>query len=186
MSPVAVRRRTYQRGLERPGLSIARAAGATMRASSNRLTVACEHGGNVTYDLRRLQGVTVYREAERALSAGDRVQFTAPDRTLNVANRELGTIVKLDASGHARVRLDSGRTVSFAVRDHPHLDHGYAVTSHNSQRQTADRVLVHVDSERASAELVNRRFAYVAVSRGPHDAQIYTNDRTRLPEALSP
>jgi conjugative relaxase-like TrwC/TraI family protein len=153
--------------------------------TNNRLTVAREHGGNITYDPRRLQGVTVYREAERALSAGDRVQFTAPDRSLNVANRELGTIETLDGSGHVRVRLDSGRTVSFSVRDHPHLDHGYAVTSHSSQGQTVDRVLVHVDSERASAELVNRRFGYVAVSRGRHDAQIYTNDRTRLPDALS-
>ncbi|PYT66714.1 MAG: hypothetical protein DMG39_25810 [Acidobacteria bacterium] len=43
---------------------------------------------------------------------------------------------------------------------------GYAVTSHSSQGQTADRVLIHVDSERAGEKLVNRRLAYVAVSRG--------------------
>jgi len=30
---------------------------------------------------------------------------------------------------------------------HPHLDHGYAMTSHYSQGQTADRVLIHVDTE---------------------------------------
>ena len=35
---------------------------------------------SVTYDPRRLQGVTVYRESERAFSEGDRVQFTAPDK----------------------------------------------------------------------------------------------------------
>ena len=151
---------------------------------NNRLIVARQDGGQLSYDPRRLQGVTVYREVERALSAGDRVQFTAPDRSLSVANRELGTIEGLDAEGKARVRLDSGRTVSFAIRDHPHLDHGYAVTSHSSQGQTADRVLVHVDSDRG-AELVNRRFAYVAVSRARHDAHIYTNDRSRLPETLS-
>ena len=33
--------------------------------------------------------------------------------------------------------------------------------------------------------LVNRRLAYVAVSRGRYDAEIYTNDRSRLGEALS-
>jgi ATP-dependent exoDNAse (exonuclease V) alpha subunit len=32
--------------------------------------------------------------------------------------------------------------------------------------------------------LVNRRLAYVAVSRARHDAQIYTNDRAHLAEAL--
>ena len=31
------------------------------------------------------------------------------------------------------------------------------MTSHSSQGQTADRVLVHVDTERASEKLVNRR-----------------------------
>lgn len=39
---------------------------------------------------------------------------------------------------------------------------------------------VHVDTDRVGEHLVNRRLAYVAVSRGRHDAQIYTNDKTRL------
>jgi ATP-dependent exoDNAse (exonuclease V) alpha subunit len=59
------------------------------------------------------------------------------------------------------------------------------VTSHSSQGQTADRVLVHVDTERIGAQLVNRRLAYVAVSRGRYDAQIYTNDKAQLGNALS-
>jgi hypothetical protein len=32
---------------------------------------------------------------------------------------------------------------------------------------------------------VNRRLAYVAVSRGRYDAQIYTSDKTQLAEGLS-
>ena len=83
------------------------------------------------------------------------------------------------------MRLDSGRTVAFTLDEHPHLDYGYAVTSHSSQGQTADRVLVHVDTERAGEQLVNRRLAYVAVSRGRYDAQIYTNDKAQLGDALS-
>ena len=34
-----------------------------------------------------------------------------------------------------------------SVFEHPHLDDGYAVTSYSSQGQTADRVLVHGDTE---------------------------------------
>jgi ATP-dependent exoDNAse (exonuclease V) alpha subunit len=49
------------------------------------------------------------------------------------------------------------------------------VTSHSSQGVTADRVLVHVDTEQAHDQLVNSRLAYVSVSRGRFDAQIYTN-----------
>jgi len=156
-------------------------------ADKNHLTVARANGERVTYDPRRLQGVTVYRESERAFAVGDRVQITSPDRERHLANRELGTIEALDpqnAKGSLQVRLDSGRAAAFS-RDAPlHLDYGYAVTSHSSQGQTADRVLVHVDTERAGEALINRRFAYVALSRSRYDAHLYTNDRAGLSEAL--
>ena len=117
-------------------------------------------------------------------SEGDRVQFTAPNRERHIANRELGTIEKIDESGNLQLRFDSGREVAFNIRENPHLDYGYAVTSHSSQGQTADRVLIHIDTEKAGEKLVNRRLAYVAISRGRYDAQIYTNDKTSLAEGL--
>ena len=132
----------------------------------NSITVRTDDSQRITYDPRRLQGVTLYHEAERMFARGDRVQLTAPDRTRDVANRELGTIERIDADGRMGVRLDSGRTVSFEPGERRHLDYGYAVTSHSSQGQTADRVLVHVETERAGEQLVNRRLAYVGVSRG--------------------
>jgi conjugative relaxase-like TrwC/TraI family protein len=156
-----------------------------VNAKENLLTVKRESGEKVSYDPRRLQGVTLYRETERAFSQGDRVQFTAPNREQHVANREMGTIEKIDASGNLQLRLDSGRAVAFNVKENPHLDYGYAVTSHSSQGQTADRVLVHVDTEQAGEKLVNRRLAYVAVSRGRYDAQLYTNDKINLSETLN-
>jgi ATP-dependent exoDNAse (exonuclease V) alpha subunit len=58
------------------------------------------------------------------------------------------------------------------------------VTSHSSQGQTAERVLIHVDTELAAKDLLNSRMAYVAVSRGAKDAQLFTNDREKLPQAL--
>jgi len=126
----------------------------------------------------------VYHETEHAFSEGDRVQFTAPSKDLRVANRELGTIEKINDAGNVQIRMDSGREVVFNIREHPHLDHGYAVTSHSSQGQTADRVLIHVDTDESEL-LINNRFAYVAISRGQYDAQIYTNDRSELPRDLS-
>ncbi len=129
--------------------------------------------------------MTLYRETELAFSEGDRAQFTAPYKEQLVANRELGTIEKIDDSGNLQLRLDSGRAVAFNIKENPHLDYGYAVTSHSSQGQTADRVLVHVDTEEAGEKLVNRRLAYVAVSRGRYDAHVYTNDKTHLTEQLS-
>jgi conjugative relaxase-like TrwC/TraI family protein len=153
-------------------------------AKNNLLTVTWNNRAEVTYDPRRLQGVTLYREAERAFAIGDRIQFTAPDRERHVANRELGTIERIEATGHLSLRLDSGRTLVFRLDEQPHLDYGYAVTSHSSQGQTADRVLLHLDTERGGEHLVNRRLAYVALSRGRYDAQVYTNDKAQLGEAL--
>ena len=65
-----------------------------------------------------------------------------------------------------RLKLDNERSMSFDPQRHPHLDHGYAVTSYSSQGQTADRVLIHVDTELGAKDLLNNRMAYVSVSRG--------------------
>ena len=58
------------------------------------------------------------------------------------------------------------------------------MTSHSSQGQTAERVLIHVDTEKSELWLTTR-FAYVSVSRARHDAQIYTNDGSKLSHSLS-
>src|SRR5438309_3460938 len=176
----------YTKGSKTHGIEAgeyARVEGANEQ--DNLVTVKRENGEQVSYDPRRLHGVTLYRETERGFSQGDRVQFTAPNRERHIANRELGTTEKIDDSGNLELRLDSGRTVAFNIKENPHLDYGYAVTSHSSQGQTADRVLVHVDTEQAGEKLVNRRLAYVAVSRGRYDAQVYTNDKGQLAAQLS-
>src|ERR1700682_2336078 len=175
----------YTRGSKTHGIEVGEYA-RVERANEkeNLVTVKRENGERVSYDPRRLHGVTLYREAERAFSEGDRVQFTAPNRERHIANRELGTIEKIDDSGNLQLRLDSGRAVAFNIKENPHLDYGYAVTSHSSQGQTADRVLVHVDTEQVGEKLVNRRLAYVAVSRGRYDAQFYTNNRAELAQGL--
>ena len=60
------------------------------------------------------------------------------------------------------------------------------MTSYTSQGQTVDRVIVHVPAKGMnSSDLVNQRFAYVALSRARIDAQVYTNDASTLVERLS-
>ena len=153
-------------------------------APNNIISVVRIDGSEQTYDPRRQQGVSIYREQKKAFSVGDRIQFTAPAKGDKIANRELGTFQSITDDGRMALKLDSGRNVSIAPQEHPHLDHGYAVTSHSSQGQTADRVLVHVDTELAAKYLLNNRMAYVALSRGAHDAQVFTNNRTQLPLIL--
>jgi conjugative relaxase-like TrwC/TraI family protein len=154
-------------------------------APRNRLTVELRDGAERTYDPRRQQGVSVFREGMRRFSVRDRIQFTAPANDLRVANRELGTIKSIEEDGRLRLRMDSGRTVELDPPKHPHLDHGYAMTSHSSQGQTGDRVVIHVDTELGAKDLLNSRMAYVSVSRGRYDVQIYTNNAQTLGQNLS-
>jgi ATP-dependent exoDNAse (exonuclease V) alpha subunit len=154
-------------------------------ARNNMITVVRSDGTERTYNPNRQQGVSVYREEPRNLSIGDRIQFTSPANDLKVANRELGTIESIGRDGRLSLKMDDGsREIQLDPRQHPHLDHGYAVTSHSSQGQTAERVLINVDTELPARDLLNSRMAYVFVSRGAHDAQLFTNDREKLPAAL--
>jgi len=148
----------------------------------NEITVHMEDGRDLTYNPQRLSGVSVYREAHREFSEGDRIQFRAPFTEKRVANGELGTIAKI-GDEELTVALESGREVSFETEKFRHIDHGYAVTSHSSQGQTVDRVLVNADT-RESALLLNDRMGYVAVSRAREDAIVYTDSIQNLRTAL--
>jgi hypothetical protein len=151
--------------------------------AENLLTIQKGGGDQVSYDPKRLSGVAVYCEVERQFSVGDRIQFTAPDKQIGVANRELGMIEKIDKDGNIALRLEDGQTIQFKASQHPHFDHGYAVTSHGSQGLTADRVLINIDTA-ASPHLINSRLAYVSVSRARIDAQIFTDDFSGLGQKL--
>ena len=154
-------------------------------APTNRLTVELQDGTERIYDPCREQGVSVFLEEMRSFSVGDCIQFTAPVNDLKLANRELGIIESISSDGRLRLQMDSGRAVALGLNRDVHLDFGYAVTSHSSQGQTADRVLIQVDTKLGAKDLLNSRMAYVAVSRGAHDAQIFTNDETALGLTLS-
>lgn len=177
----------YVRGSKEHGIEArSYAQVVTTNAAENLVTVQKANGQQVTYDPSRLRGVAAYREIEREFAIGDKIQFTAPSRDLQVANRDLGTIQHIGEDGKISIRMDGakGRIVRFDANGMRHLDHGYAVTSHSSQGLTSERVIVNMDTE-VHPELISSRFAYVSVSRASHDAQIYTNNAASLAGSLS-
>jgi ATP-dependent exoDNAse (exonuclease V) alpha subunit len=115
---------------------------------------------------------------------GDRIQFTAPDKTLGVANRDLAVIESVSSDGLITARLDNNRRIEFDASEYRHFDHGYAVTSHSSQGLTAERVLVNADTG-VHPDLLNSRFGYVSISRASHEATLFTDDMTKLNPQLS-
>lgn len=177
----------YTRGSKEHGIEPSSYAQVvTTGAKENLVTVRKQDGQQVTYDPSRLRGIAAYREIEREFAVGDKIQFTAPLRNLQVANRDLGTIQHIGDDGRISVRIDGarGRIVRFDANEMRHYDHGYAMTSYSSQGLTSERVLVNMDTD-VHPELINSRFAYVSVSRASHDAQIYTNNAASLAGSLS-
>jgi conjugative relaxase-like TrwC/TraI family protein len=170
----------YTRGSKAIGIEAAAYASVVaINPSANQLTVEKANGELATYDPRRLTGVSVYQEIDREFSVGDRVQFTAPDKSLGVANRDLAIVDAIHPDGRMSARLDNNREIEFNAREHRHFDHGYAVTSHSSQGLTAERVLVHADTG-VHPDLLNSRFGYVSISRASHDATVFTDDIQKL------
>jgi conjugative relaxase-like TrwC/TraI family protein len=170
----------YARGSKAVGIEAATYASVVaINPATNQLTVEKANQDLATYDPRRLTGVSIYQEIERELSVGDRIQFTAPDKSLGVANRDMAAIEAIHPDGRLSVRLDNNRQIEFSPNEHRHLDHGYAVTSHSAQGLTAERALVHADT-RVHPDLLNSRFAYVSISRASHEATLFTDDLARL------
>jgi conjugative relaxase-like TrwC/TraI family protein len=170
----------YTRGSKAIGIGAgAYALVVAINPAANQLTVEKGNQELATYDPRRLTGVSVYREIEREFSVGDRIQFTAPDKSLGVANRDLAVIDAIHPDGRLSARLDNNRQIEFNASEHRHFDHGYAVTSHSSQGLTAERVLVHADTS-VHPDLLNSRFGYVSISRASHEATLFTDDMAKL------
>ena len=95
---------------------------------------------------------------ERTFASGDRLMFLKNERSLGVKNGTLGTIEEV-FSRRMVVRLDSGQTVRFDLKDYAHVDHGYAATIHKSQGVTVDQA--HV----LATPGLDRHGAYVALTR---------------------
>jgi conjugative relaxase-like TrwC/TraI family protein len=152
--------------------------------AANLLTVEKSSGEQATYDPRRLTGVSVYHEVTREFSVGDRIQFTAPDKSLGVANRDLAAVESISPDGRISARLDNNRQIDFDATEHRHIDHGYAVTSHSAQGLTTERVLVNADTG-VHPELLNSRFGYVSISRASHEATLFTDDLNKLVPQIS-
>jgi conjugative relaxase-like TrwC/TraI family protein len=124
----------------------------------------------------------VYRPAQLALAVGDRIRVTAGGKTKDgkhrLSNGSLLTVAGFTRRGDIIVNHDW-----IIDRDFGHLAHGYVVTSHASQGVTVDKVFVGISSESLPATC--QRTAYVAVTRGKEQAQIFTDDRKELLQAVS-
>jgi hypothetical protein len=141
-----------------------------------------ENGSFVDWQPTRNPGFIAYEERSIKLDAGDRIQFTQGDKTIGYKSRELAEVAAIDADNRAlHVRRSNGQDIQLPLTRPLTIDYGYAATAHSSQGATVDRVLVDIDTKRLTT---NDAAYYVEISRARHEAKIYTNDRTKLPDAV--
>jgi hypothetical protein len=93
----------YTRGSKVIGIGAgAFASVVAINPGANQVTVEKPNQELVIYDPRRLNGVSVYQEMERELSIGDRIQFTAPDKSFE---GNMGSIQREDSAFYAKRRI---------------------------------------------------------------------------------
>ena len=99
----------------------------------------------------------------------DRVLITRNSRTLGVKNGQLGTVRHVNRHfGRMTIALDSGRFVSHNINDFPHVELGYAVTTHKAQGMTAKDSYILV-----GGSMQDREITYVQASRGKSETRFY-------------
>jgi ATP-dependent exoDNAse (exonuclease V) alpha subunit len=122
-----------------------------------------------------------FRPAQLALAVGDRIRVTARGKTKEGHRLSNGSLLNVKGfTKRGDIIVDGGKVID---RDFGHITHGYVVTSHASQGVTVDKVFIGVSSE--SFPATYQRTAYVAVTRGREQAQIFTDDRKELLRVIS-
>jgi len=129
---------------------------------------------------KHLDKITVCQPKELSLSAGDRLQLKANDKSQDggkLANGELVTVKEIHADG--RIALDDGRVLPKRYRQ---FVRGYAVTSYAAQGKNVDYVLF---SDSAVKAATNQNQWYVTISRGRKGVKVFTADKIQLRENVA-
>src|SRR6266498_1498883 len=116
--------------------------------------------------------VTVSLSRTIEICPGEKILIRHNHREAGLVNGQVLTVSRLCTDGTLETR--EGKLVPSGFR---HFCHGYVVTSHKAQGRTHDQVVI-------AAEQLDSKAAYVACSRGRHQARIFTPEKGHLLERL--
>jgi hypothetical protein len=147
-------------------------------AKKNVLTIETRDGEQVSYNpvhlKQQTKESTVYREEERDLAVGERIQFTAPDRENRIRSGDFATVERIGDDNALSVRLDNGKAVELDPEKARHIDYGYTVET--AKHISADRILLTGES----GQLAEQQSALAKLNPSVYDLAIYTSDSTNL------
>ena len=96
--------------------------------------------------------------------------FTHNDYNLDIRNGQRATIESADPFGLINVRLDGGETRRINVEVYPHIDYGWASTTHKAQGATVERAFVYGHSNESMA---SQQATYVQISRAKGETKLF-------------
>lgn len=137
-------------------------------------------GLEIDVDPAAYNKISVYEQVKKEFSVGDAVRITHNMPDYGVTNGDRFKVSKL-ADGEIEIS-NARHNVALNAKDFLHLDHAYATTVHSSQGLTADRVMYDA---KTSSRTTSKDVYYVAISRARHQAEIYTENREKLPVAIA-
>jgi Ti-type conjugative transfer relaxase TraA len=111
-----------------------------------------------------------------ALAEGDRIVITRNAKLLGMMNGDLATVTVItERRGDVEItaKLDAGKVRTFSIGEHPHIEHGYALTAHKAQGVSVERAYVL-----AHENLSAREWSYVAGSRAREAVHLYAERST--------
>lgn len=123
----------------------------------------------------------VYREAELALSKGDRIRITKNGFDTNkkrLDNGDILEVVSVTKSGTINLRNEISQATYTLDKKFGHIAHAHCITSHASQGKTVDEVFIWQPA--ATFPAADAKQFYVSVSRGREKAHIYTDNKEDL------
>lgn len=124
----------------------------------------------------------VFRKQSTKIARGDLVRITRNDKTKDGKHAlNNGSVYRVkEFNKHGDVILQNGWIVD---HDYGFIGSGYTSTSHASQGKTVDRVLI-AESSMSFPAAGTEQFL-VSVSRGKLQAEIFTDDRVGLMDAIA-
>lgn len=153
----------------------------------NLLVLQGRDGSTTTINPRKLAKLSVYHPERAELAVGDTVRINRNDPGRDLTNGDrmrvagvIGGIVRLESMEQSNGR--PARSLELIGSKPLHLEHAYASTVHSSQGLTNDRALIALDTKSRTTSM---NLYYVAISRARHEARIYTNSISELPDAIA-
>ncbi|SHI11837.1 MobF family relaxase [Pollutimonas bauzanensis] len=178
--------RAYKNGLEPDAQYVVTA----IDTGRNRIAVAhLVTGERIEFNPSRSTKLSVYDRVEAELSAGEVVRVTRNDARLDLVNGERYTVLAVTPGTVKLGRLDADGNILREVgligdlESHPlHLDRAYASTVHSAQGLSETGVILNQET---FSRTTKSDVFYVAISREKEWIQVYTDDITKLPFAVS-